>query len=482
MKHLAKLRITAVVAAGLALGPLLACGQDQQPPAESQVESKPKPAGQALPPVDQDPNADQDATPLRPDTQPLTGVQNPTLGSPQVLHSYWVPGVEYLTLGASTALNQIGVGGWNSTNYIVGSMSLLQTWSDAQLSVNYSGGGHFSSDSSQGNGSVHELELVQTLEWQRWRFELLDQFSYLPQAAFGFGTGTSLAIPGIGGNLGSALTGLQTSYQPSQSIFTSIGPRYSNSFTPQAVYAISSRASFNFAGSYGILRFVEAGNIDSNDFIFNAGYNYSLDSKDTIGVLYRFTAYRYLGLPQALNDHILEAAYGRRITGHLNLQLFVGPELTTFREPFEGVTRHIAPAVGAALRYAWRSNNVTADYRHGISNGSGIEIGSNVYQVQTGVGRLLSRHWSGNVNFGYVRNVGLGNSVPSTTSQTFNSYYIGGALSRPIGRDSDVTVAYSAYIQNSNQAVCPAYTCNRSYIQHLITLGFSWHATPFVLR
>ena len=78
-----------------------------------------------------------------------------------------------------------------------------------------------------------------------------------------------------------------------------------------------------FAVPDGTLRFVEAGNIPSNDTIFNVGYNYAVSKRNVIGVLYRFTAFRYLDNPQALNSHEVHAAFGRKITGRLALQLSV---------------------------------------------------------------------------------------------------------------------------------------------------------------
>ena len=99
------------------------------------------------------------------------------------------------------------------------------------------------------------------------------------------------------------LPGLQTNYQPNQSILTSLGPRYSNSITTQIAYDTSPRSSVTLSGSYGILRFVQIGNIDTNDAIFSVGYSYTLSQQDSIGVLYRFNGYRYIGDPQAFNSH-----------------------------------------------------------------------------------------------------------------------------------------------------------------------------------
>lgn len=488
MRRLGKYLRTAFVALGLlSLGAAMACGQDQQDQQEDT--SKPKPAARAYPPIgspDQDPNADQDSTPsLQPDTRPLTGVQESTLGSPEVLHSYWVPGFVYSNALSSTALNQPTTSGWNSTSFIAGTMSLVQAWRHSQLFVNYTGGGFFSTDSSEGSGYFHQFALTQAFKWRRWQLALIDQFSYLPEAAFGFGGATGIAGPGIGGSLAPGLPGLQSNYQPNQSIFTSVGTRYTNSFTSQATYLISPRSSINVAGSYGILRFLEAGSIGTDDTIFNVGYNYSLSKKDTIGVLYRFTADRFPGNPQALNDHVVQAAYGRKITGRLALQMFGGPDITTFRVPVGSATQQVGIAGGATLNYAVGSNdrnNLALTYNHGVSNGSGVQIGSTTNLLGSVLTHRFSRHWSGTLNFGYARNSALGSSAAGQNSQAFNSYNIGGDLRRPIGRSSILSLGYTAQIQTSTQAVCASGKCDTNFVAHRIFFALSWHARPFVLR
>ena len=484
MRQLGKTLTTAIFifVALFSFGAVLACAQDQQ----SEETSKPKPAARAYPTggyTDQDPSGDQDLTPpLRPDTQPLTGVQNPTLGSPETRHSYWVPGFQYGNFVRSGALNQPTSSGWNTTSYVAGNLSLLEAWNRSQLSVNYSGGGSFSTDESQGNDYYHQLGLVQAFDWKRWQLSFLDQFSYLPQTQFGFGAATNLATPGVGGPLRPSLPGLQTNYQPNQSVFTSFGPRYSNSITTQVVYAVSPRVSVTLSGSYGVLRFVQAGNIDTNDSIFSTGYNYALSQKDTIGALYRFSGYRYIGDPQAINDHVAQLAYGRKVTGRLALQLFGGPEVTTFRVPIGGSTNKISGSGGGNLTYVLSRSSLSLTYNHGISGGSGQFTGSSMDQLQSMISHQLSRVWQGNVTFGFARNTSLGLSLPAQVSQTYDSWFIGGGLSRPLGRTANFTCGYTAYLQNSHLPVCAAGTCGTSYIQHQISLGFQWRTRPLVLR
>jgi hypothetical protein len=447
--------------------------------------SRPKPAAREYPQFaeglgNQDWNSDQEPTTnLNPDIHPLTGVQNPTLGTPGIRHSYWLPGMQYGNTVRSSALNQPTSSGWNTTSFVVGNLSLLDAWGGAQLSVNYSGGGSFSSDSSQGNSHFQQFGLVQTFDWDRWKLSLLDQFSYLPETQFGFGVGTGLSIPGVAGSLAPPLPGLQNSYIPNQSIFTTFGPRYSNAVATQVAYRVSPRGSITAAGSYGILRFIEAGNIESNNANFNVGYNYDLTRVDTLGVQYRFSGYRYLDNPQAINDQVVQFMYGRKVTGRIALQVFGGPDVTTFRVPVNNSSNRVSGSGGANLTYALNRGSLVLTYNHGVSGGSGVFAGANTDQLQFSLGRQLSRQWAASLNFGYSRN---GSIAGPASSQGYNSWYTGGALNRPFGRNANFSVSYTAQFQTSNQAVCAAGTCSTNFTLQQITLGLQWHTRPFVLR
>ena len=448
-------------------------------------DSRPKPAARVNPLLieglgGQDSNGDPGSTSnLNPDTLPLTGVANPTLGTPGIRHSYWLPGFQYADSIRSSALNQAISSGWNTTSIVTGNFSLLESWSRAQLAVNYSGGASFSSDRVQGTSQFQQLGLVETVDWGRWQLHFLDQFSYLPETQFGFGDGTALSIPGIGGPLAPPLPGLESNYVPNQSIFTTFGPRYSNAFATQVAYTVSRRGSITAAGTYGILRFIEAGNIESNNASFNAGYDYALTKADTLGVQYRFSGYRYIGNPQAINDQVVQFMYGRKITGRIALQLFGGPELTALRVPVNNSTNRVSGSGGASLTYAWNRGSIALNYDHGISGGSGVFAGASTNQLRFSLDRQLSREWTATLNSGYSRNASV---VGSVSSQSYNSWYLGGGLRRPLGRNANFTIGYEAQIQTSNLAVCAAGTCSTNFALHQVTLGFQWHTRPFVLR
>ncbi len=446
---------------------------------------KPKPAARVYLPLPDPGNkqqeTDQETQKMQPDNGPLSGVQNPTLGTTEMRHSYWVPGIEYSNNARSNSLSAAADTSWNTTSYLSGNVSLLEAWSHSLLSANYSGGGFFSTDAVQGNGQYHQLATAYEIEQRRWQMLFVDQFSHLPQSSFGFGGTTGLGFPGIMGTLAVPLPGLQNSFAPGQTILTTNGPRYSNAGAVQLTYHVSSRGSITLAGVYGTLRFIDSGNVNNDSEILNAGYNYAISRKDTVGLIYRFSAYHYPGDPQALGDHVGQVAYGRKITGRVGLELAGGPEVTTFRVSIGGLTRRISGSGNAALTYALARSSVALSYTHGVSGGSGVFSGSEIDQANATWSRQLTRVWNGNANFGYAKNRQI-LSFNGLTSPVYDTWLAGAGVSRALGREASFSLAYQAQIQNSSVALCGSPNCGTNYTVHEIYATFQWHARPIVLR
>jgi hypothetical protein len=446
---------------------------------------EPKPAVREYLPLiegrgDQD-NSQEPGTDLLPDDRPLTGVQVTSLGTQEMRHSYWVPGFQYANLIRSESFSQPGGTNWNSTSYLTGNVSLFDSWGHAQLSMNYSGGGGFSTGTTQSRNYFHQFGMTQSFSWRRWQLQFIDEFSYLPETQFGFGGATNLSLPGVGGSIGPPVPALQNSFVPNQSIFLSTGPRYTNSFVTQAVYALSRRTSITAAGSYGLIRFVDTGNINSDDVIANLGFNYALTRKDTLGVLYRFTGFQYSGDPQRINDHVVNIAYGRKVTGRVALQLFGGPDITTFKIPIANATKRVSASAGAILTYASARSGLSLTYNHSVSNGSGVLVGSITDQISSSLNRGLGRVWRGSINFGYAKNRSVAQNQMQN-SPSYDSFFAGGGLERPLGRDATFSLGYTAYIQGTTLTVCTPGACSTTSTQHQISLGFTWHTRPYVLH
>src|ERR1700757_1250315 len=248
--------------------------QDTQAPQEPETQAKPKPAARGIPSLGNVNAEEENAVegPLagwRADTAPLTGLQAPSIGSPELKHSYLVPGLQYGSMIQNQPSGNGSSGDWYSSNYFGANLSLLEEWRRSQFAVNCTSGGFVTTQPGQSNGWYQQLALGQSMVWERWQMQILDQFSYLPESQFGFGAGTGLALPGIGESLGPSVPGIGSSVLPNQSIYAAVGPRYSNAFVGQISYQLTRRSSLTLGGAYGILRFTQAGNLDSDSYLGN---------------------------------------------------------------------------------------------------------------------------------------------------------------------------------------------------------------------
>jgi hypothetical protein len=485
-----------VILASLSLGAWRAAAQQQDDPeaapgSTSAATLAPKPAARAYSSLlDADIKNEQDADvsqasadALRPDTRPLTGVQAPTLGTRDYRHSFWVPGFQYGGLFLSNNVNSPGPSSWYANNYFLGTLSVLENWRSSQLAVNYSGGRLISTDNTPRGGNLQELGVMQTFTSRRWQLQFLDQFSYLPEAAFGFGGSTTIGVPGTGGPLMLSSPGLGTAIAPTQNISGTVGPRYSNAFATQATYSMTSRSSITMAGAYGLLHFVDSANFSTDDEIGSVGYNYDVTRKNSIGVFYRFTAFHYSGNPQAVGDQIVNLAYERKITGRLAMELSGGPEFANFRVPVDNQTRKAFWSGSASLAYALRRGSMMLNYYHGVSGGSGLLVGSNGDEVTLAGNRQVGRLWNAIGSFGYAHNRNLASPNLLDLRQTFDSWYATAGLSRQLGPNALLSFGYTAHIQESAGPItCPSGVCGANGTQHQISLGFQWNARPFVLH
>ena len=452
--------------------------------AQPQDAEKPKPAAREYGPLG-DTNVDltgteQSTDGIQPDSLPVSGMQNMTLGTPSMRHSYVVPGIQYSNTYSSGGPGPTSTGtkpGWNTTSFVGGNASLLQEWNYSVLSMNYSGGGYFSTDKAQGSGHYQQLAATYEIDQKRWRALLIDQFSLLPQSSFGFGGTTGLSTPGVGGSLSAPQAGLQSSYLPNQTIFTGSGSRYSNSAAVQFSYQVSTRGVVTVGAAYGILRIANGGNSSDSDML-NAGYDYMLTARNSIGVSYGFGAYHFPGSSQAIGDHTAHVVFGRKITGRMALRLGAGPEITTFRVASGGLRQTISGSGTASLTYALAHSDMILDYMHLVSGGGGAFNGANTDQVGLSLTKQLSRVWSGHVNGGYAKNRQLSGTAPSMNS---DSWFTGVGLSRPLTRAVNFSFGYQSQIQSGSGTAC-TLNCGSTYASHQIIVSLQWHMLPVVLR
>ncbi len=76
---------------------------------------------------------------------------------------------------------------------------------------------------------------------------------------------------------------------------------------------------------------------------------------------------------------------------------------------------------------------------------------------------------------GFARNRNA-ETAPGLANPSFNSVFAGGSISRPLGRNANFTLGYTAYLETTNNVG------GYSFTTHQVSLGLSWHSRPLVLR
>jgi hypothetical protein len=419
---------------------------------------------------------------LSPDTNPLAGVQDLSLGEMPMTRNNWQPHVDLFLGATSNALDSKGNSGWAPWNFVLGGVDLHLVSGVQHLFVNYTGGGVFTGGGHGGNGVYQALNLADQFKLQRFTLTFLDQFSYSPEPSLGAG--------GFGDLNGSL--GLGSSFTPSQGILTTREQNVNNSFLTQLDARLSGRSSLTFAGGYSLLHYFNSANPSYGDILFRGGYNYQMTRKDTVALIYQFSDIHYTNFDQSINLNTMQVSYGRRVTGRLAFQVASGPQFAHFQTPITSSvvgsgsgSPTTSPAsqvywsLDSSLQYGFNRTNVGALYSHGVNGGGGVLAGSLADTVSASVNRQWTRTLKASGTFGYSRNSGLGVAgTASPTHQTFNYWFGGVQVSHPWGRELSLEGSYRLQYQNSTSSFCVGVSCGTGIIVHELSFGVDWRRQP----
>jgi len=422
-------------------------------------------------------NGDQeDETPqtVAPDNRPLAGVQNPTTGILLTSHSFWQTHVDALTTFDTYPLKTPNQSGWIIWNSALGGIDLHRNTLDSNLVFSLLGGGAIANNGSSEYG-IPDASVDYSKLFRRWTLSVLDQMSYVPEAAFGFS--------GLGGVLVGGSNPLELQGNPGD-ILTPSGQRVANNFILQADIPLSSRSSVTFAGGYSLLRSFSNSIFDVDGPVFQAGYNYRLSPKNSMAVLYRFEQYGFRNLSPSLTYHSAQMAFGRIITGRLAFRIAGGAGITSYSSqgtssgggnPPIAAVSVINWALSSSLRYNLQRTKVGFQYDHGLSGGSGVLQGAINDRASVTVDHQLTRMVGATIVGGYTRDEGL---VPTGTARLFNGWFGQAGLSRTIGRSLSVSGRYEGEFQASNVPYCIGTSCQKDTLRNEISLVLSWHTAP----
>lgn len=409
---------------------------------------------------------------LIPDTRHPSGVEELRAESPGGSRNYVIPSLRLSAFGDSNrTILTTGQQGVELTGSAVAGLDIHHFSRKNDFALNYQGGGVFYVRDSDLNAMMHQLAFSERYVGRRWGITLGDQFSYLPESAFGFGGfGPSFSLGGSAG-------GWAPPFNPGQSLYSGGGQRFVNAALSQVEYNASARTSFTFAGSYGVLRFKDPGFVESNSLFASTGYNHAITRRDTISLSYGFGAIRYLSPDVNLDNHFLSIGYSRHLTGKLAFTISGGPQLIIRRSPAfatETITDFFAHTT---MDYKVGRTNLNWSYAHYTSNGSGVFLGATTDYVDGSLSHQLTRNWSWSVGPGYSRNAQLRAGSGSTNNSVFNSIYGQTSLNRNLGRYTDLSLSYNVYTQWFDSTGTAGTTHTSSYLRHFFGVSVTWHGS-----
>ena len=201
-----------------------------------------------------------------------------------------------------------------------------------------------------------------------------------------------------------------------------------------------------------------------------------------MALVYGFSRFRFRGQNRDIDDHSVQLAYGRRITGRLALQLSAGPEIYIVSDPVSGSGRLLTWTAQSGLTYQFRRSSLAVSYATYLAGGSGVLNGSQSHSVQMTVTQRLSRMWSGSLDAGFARNTAL-QGTTTQTNTAFNTWYGGFNLSRPLGRYTNLYFNY--YLQRQTgtdpSSCITGGVCSTSLLRHHFGVGVNFHSRPYRL-
>lgn len=426
---------------------------------------------------------------LAPDTRSLAGAQDLSVGAPKTGHSFWAPYFDVSSTLASNSLSGSGTG-WTGWGAFFGGVDLQRTSGNSDLILTYLGGDGVSSNNGR-NSILQQLGVGERLTFRRYSVTFLDQALYTPEAAFGYAGIGGANLFSTGGNIG-----LQSGFLPEQSIVTALGQRISNASIVEFNTFLTPRSTLTFVAAYGTLIFFDNSLNNNYQATFQAGYNYLLTRKDSIALLYRFSALRYDHIAQSINNNSLLVSYARRVTGRLAFQIFAGPDIVFSQTPIPGSLGTSGGTVGtpgtnrteqyfwhvtANVDYRLRRTTFEASYNHGVVGGSGVLAGAVSDRVSFLATRQLTPTLHGTLLGGYSRNRGLTiipGSILATSNQVYDYGFANVSFARSLLRSMNLSVGYQANYQNSNSSFCVTATCGTTFLQHQVFLALGWHPRP----
>ncbi|HEX4425993.1 MAG TPA: hypothetical protein VH079_11370 [Terriglobales bacterium] len=477
----------------------------------------------------------QDSTPAQSIANPpLSSLDQPALEPGVAARSFLIPGIHLMdTADTDLSGDLVGKDPVRSVTRALGSLALQKLWKNYDLDIDYAGGVALYENFTRTASQIHSLDVDQRMRWRTGQLSLRDSFTDMPEGIFGysaFGGAEGYNLGGFGNVGGIQDAGGGSFFSAGQ--YGSLGqdPRITNTALAEVTQLLTPRSSVTVTGSYGLTDFVDSVNhcspteplccppvgtcmapsstfcppsadccpplpaaagiapsgclLNSHQFAFQAGYNYQLNRRDQVAIIYGYQYFTYpvtnLGSFTTNHFHVL---YGHRITGRMDLQIGGGPQITEI-SPVAGNTTTSAPVhqltgTGrASLRYRFPKSTIALSYDRVSTNGSGFFGGANTDVARFSVLHPVNRLWTINGDVGYTHNSRLLPAVVPGEPSSFQNVYAGFGIRRQFGRYLGGYLTYDYSDLRFNIPVCNVTECGQASQRNTVIIGLDWHPRP----
>jgi hypothetical protein len=426
----------------------------------------------------------------------------------------------------SNIANTTGGSSTSSVTRALGSLVLRRLWSNYDLALDYVGGAGYYNSHGLGWKALQQMDVDQKISWKRGNLSLRDSFSYLPEGNFAasYGALGSSGIQGLGGTaFGSFFGGAALGT-------LGLAPRILNVSLVDATESLTPKSALTAAGGYAFTHFYGsqpngASFIGSSQVSAQGAYDRILSAHTQVALAYGYQAFDFNAIATSFHAQIVEAMYGHRVTGRMDLLIAAGPEFTKISFPcdlFDALAgtsgchldqsgqisgsrsdTRIGAAGQARLRYRFPKTDLAFRYEHFLTSGSGLFAGAVTDLARLSASRPLNRVWGAAVDLGFSRNSRLQslNNVQSTTcvepgqqnpnnlpacpgvsANVFDSGFAGVAVHRQFGRSLHGYLSYQFNELWFDRSYCGGLPqCNRISNRDVITFGLDWTPRPIRL-
>ena len=378
----------------------------------------------------------------------------------------------------------------DSVTSIGGGFSVQWVGRESTFSLDDFSGGLLYDRGTQPNGVTEQMNATEKVTLRRWNLVIGEQFSYLPNSAFGLGGlgylgGGTSGFSGIGG-----LTGFNPSQIPTQTIGSSNVSQLSSASVFQAQYLINGTSSVNGALTVGFLHFFGSDLVNSRSINPRFGYDRSLTPRDTLSFSYQATILDYASGISGFTTHYVQIGYRRLLTGRLQASIAAGPSVTHFsptavQMSAGGSTNLVSWSLNSSLNYLLHNGSLSATYTHGTAGGSGYLVGSESDQFAGNFAHSISRVWNVYLTGGYSHNGAFSQTTPTggNANAAFNYWYTGFSISHPIGHFSSLSFSYNASRQTANATTCVnSAACGPIALVQVVGVTFNWSTRPYAIE